>query len=134
MAAIGPVSTSIFQPDTRPFVGTMTGPAFTITRASRGRNSFRPLVRGRIEPSQGGSRVEGTMELHLVVAVFLGFLLLVPGWLLLTILSTGRWDTTSFAVAGAMVALVVTAGIGFKVESRRTLADLTAIVEGEIPS
>ena len=136
MGAIGPARTSVLQQrDSRPFTGSMTGAAFSITRASQGRNSFRPLIRGSVEPAPGGTRVEGTMRLHQVVVLFMGFLILAPGWLLLNILpnsiTTGRWDMTILAIPGAMVFLVSMMGIGFAWESRRALKDLAAIVEGE---
>lgn len=75
------------------------------------------------------------MRLHQVVLVFMGFLILAPGWfllkLLLNSLSTGRWDMTILAVPGAMLFLGSMMAFGFASESRRALEDLAAIVKGE---
>jgi hypothetical protein len=75
------------------------------------------------------------MRLHQVVVVFMGFLILAPGWFLLNLLlnspATGRWDMTILAVPGAILFLVSMMAFGFFTENRRALEDLAAIVEGE---
>lgn len=135
LEAIGPARKTVLSRDSRPFTGSMTGGSFRITRTSRGRNSFRPLIRGSIEPSDRGSRIQGTMRLHEVVLGFMAFLVLVPLWFFLTLLptsiTTGRWDATMLALPGAMVFLMAMMGFGFVSEAQRALRDLAAIVEGD---
>jgi hypothetical protein len=55
------------------FQGTVSDREFRITRVIDYRNSFLPVVRGRIEDAPGGARVEVSMRLQPVV---FGFMLL----------------------------------------------------------
>ena len=54
---------------TKPFVGRVEGGAFTFRRLFIGRNSFIPIISGRIVQGEGGAVVQGTMRLHVAVAV-----------------------------------------------------------------
>jgi hypothetical protein len=56
-----------------PFLGKIGRGTFRLRRDIRYRNSFLPLVWGRIVPSRVGSRVNVTMFLHPLVAVFMVF-------------------------------------------------------------
>jgi hypothetical protein len=62
------------------FVGTIDGHTFRIRQVIRGRNSFIPLIWGRIEPNQSGTRINVTMLMHPFVFVFMLFWLGVCGW------------------------------------------------------
>ena len=53
------------------FLGEIDGRTFRIRQVIRGRNSFAPLIWGRIEPTHGGSHVGITMFMHPVVLVFM---------------------------------------------------------------
>jgi hypothetical protein len=53
------------------FYGSLSGGSFKISRNIRYNNSFLPQIRGRIEPTGGGSRVAMTMFVHPAVAVFM---------------------------------------------------------------
>ena len=55
-----------------PFLGTV-GRTFRLRRDIRYRNSFLPLIRGRIVPSARGSRVNVTMFVHRLLALFMIF-------------------------------------------------------------
>jgi len=57
----------------KPFVGRVEGGAFTFHRAFIGRNSFMPIVSGRIVEGEGGAVLQGTMRLQWAVAVFVVF-------------------------------------------------------------
>lgn len=131
-AATAPAPGTRLGRDPRPFVGTLEGPAFRIIRTSRGRNSVRPLVRGRIEPDGGGSRLEGTTGLHPVVAVLLGILLVIPGGLVFGVMTGGtaadRRDPVLLVIPGVILLFVLVMGLAFLAERRRTLADLTGLV------
>jgi hypothetical protein len=54
-----------------PFLGTLGPSSFRLRRDIRYRNSFLPLIWGRIVPSPRGSRINVTMFLHPLVAVFM---------------------------------------------------------------
>jgi len=138
--AIGPATTALQRRNSRPFTGSMTEDSFSIIRTSTGRNSVRPMIRGTLEAAGGGSRIQGTMRLHEVVLVFMGFLLLLPAWLFVNLLlqgiSTGRWDGSLLFIPVIPLFLTAIMGLGFTRESRRALADLAAIVggEGQVPA
>src|SRR5688572_24183093 len=81
--------------ESRPFSGRMSGASFDVMRTSRGRNSFRPRIRGTIASATGGSRIQGTMQLHELVLVVVGFMVLSPMWLFIQLAlasaQTGQW-------------------------------------------
>lgn len=131
--AIGPQPTSLFDRDGRPFVGSMVGSTFDMMRATRGRNSFRPRIRGSVETAIRGSEIRGTMQLHeivlVVMAVFLGLPTMVLFSLLAGSLRSGSLDPAAPYALGVVGFLLVMMLGGFVVESRRALRDLAAIVD-----
>lgn len=58
---------------TVPFIGAVQDDSFSIHRDIRYRNSFLPLIRGRIMPTGTATRVSVTMFIHPFVAVFMLF-------------------------------------------------------------
>ena len=71
-AAVAPVQWRRRGPSERPFEGTVDGTGFRIHRIIAYRNSFRPQLHGRIEPTpSGGARVVISLQLHPVVLVLL---------------------------------------------------------------
>lgn len=122
----------------RPFIGRFDGTSFDVMRTSRGRNSFRPRIRGTIESATGGTRIRGTMQLHEAVVVFVGILVLGPTWLFVQLIlesvKTGQWDPRIFALPVAVVGLIAMMGFAFAYESRRALRELTVLLEGETSS
>jgi hypothetical protein len=54
-----------------PFLGTVRDSTFRLRRDIRYRNSFLPLIWGRVVSSGGGSRINITMFLHPLVALFM---------------------------------------------------------------
>ena len=53
-----------------PFIGTVRDGSFKIRRDIRSRNSFLPIVRGRLSPTPTGTRVKVTMSISLFSALF----------------------------------------------------------------
>jgi hypothetical protein len=114
------------------FQGTVSDRVFRITRVIDYRNSFLPVVRGRIEDAPAGARVEVSMRLH--PAVF-GFMLFWFGFLtiiLVVIVAIAAIEQTFspfFVVPLGMFAFgyALTTG-GFKVESRRSRERLEEIL------
>ena len=60
-----------FATHDKPFSGTVADGTFEISRVIRYRNSFLPVVCGRIEPQGAGSRIHVRMRLHLFAMVFM---------------------------------------------------------------
>src|SRR5450432_1343655 len=54
-----------------PFIGIVQEDSFKLQRAIRYRNSFLPMVRGRIAPTPTGTRINVTMYIHPLVALFM---------------------------------------------------------------
>jgi hypothetical protein len=114
------------------FEGTVSDREFRVTRVIRYRNSFLPVVRGRIEDAADGARVEVSMRLH--PAVF-GFMLLWFGFLtislvvIVVIAAIKQTFSPFFLVPLGMFAFgyALTTG-GFKLESRRSREQLEAIL------
>jgi hypothetical protein len=80
--AVGPVAPAGDGRVGRSFEGVVAGDTFRIIRVVRGRNSFRPVLHGRIESApSGGTRVVVSFRLHPIVAVFMAAFLVVTGTL-----------------------------------------------------
>lgn len=62
-------------PDPRPFVGRVEDGQFKFHRVVTGKNSFLPIISGRIVKAEDGALVTGTMRLAAAVAV------VVPLWI-----------------------------------------------------
>jgi predicted phage tail protein len=58
---------------TTPFIGSVDVESFKIRRDIRYRNSFLPMIWGRIMPNGFGTQVSGIMFLHPLVALFMIF-------------------------------------------------------------
>src|SRR5580692_8908617 len=54
-----------------PFLGTVKGRSFSIRRDIQYRNSFLPLIRGKIVPTPNGSRVNVFMFMHPLSLIFM---------------------------------------------------------------
>lgn len=84
--------------DERPFSGRIDGRSFDVMRSTRGRNSLRPRIRGTIEAAAGGSRIEGTMQLHGVVIALVAAIIALPTLLFVSLLrysmNVGRWESS----------------------------------------
>ena len=136
VAATGPRRTSVFQRSDKPLTGRVTDRGFEVIRTSHGRNSFRPVIRGTIEPEASGTRIRGTMRLHEAVLVVMGFILLVPGWIflggLVRVASAGSFDPSALLLPAVLLFLIAMAVFGFNVESRRSRAILLEVFEGKV--
>lgn len=63
----------IFASGGPPFVGEVSTDSFQIRRDIRYRNSFLPLLKGRLTSVPGGTRVNVVMHIHPLVALFMLF-------------------------------------------------------------
>jgi hypothetical protein len=105
-----------------------------VMRATRGRNSMRPRIRGRIEATAEGSRIHGTMELHTVVLVAICVIGAFPSSVAFTMAryswKTGSWDPSVLFIPAAGVVVLVVFRLAFVLERRRALRELMRLVEG----
>jgi len=131
--AIGPMPTSLFHRHRLPFTGTIRGDSFDMVRTVRGRNSFRPWIRGTIEAAAPGTRLHGTMRLHEAVLAIMATFTVLPSLVFLRLayegVRSGHVDRAApIALAVVLFMLAMTLG-GFALESRLALRELAAVVE-----
>jgi hypothetical protein len=105
-----------------PFIGSVEAGTFDLRRVIRYRNSFIPLVRGRITSAPMGSRVDVTMSLHPVVAVFMALWILGTGFGALAMLDTpsGQERSTAMLLLAMLALGVVLVVGGFFPEAAKT--------------
>jgi hypothetical protein len=117
----------------RPLVGRLDGTTFDVMRSVTGRNSFRPRVRGRIEPAGSGTRLTGTMQLHEIVMLLMGGLLVLAGSAFLSMavqnLRNGHLETPTLVALGAVVFFGAISIGGFNSETRPVLDELVRLVD-----
>jgi hypothetical protein len=113
------------------FDGTVADGRVRIMRRVRGRNSFRPVVDGRILPAPGGSRIDVRLRLHPLVLAFGGVFALVAG----TIAALAAPEIPVVGASPLLVRVLAMAAVGFvfallgSIEARtstRLLADAAA--------
>ncbi len=117
------------------FEGTVSDLEFRLTRVIGYRNSFLPVVRGRIEDAPDGARIEVSMRLHPAVfgfmALWFGFLTIILA-VIFAIASIRQTFSPFFLVPLGIYAFgyALTTG-GFKLESRRSREQLEAMLGAE---
>ncbi len=116
------------------FLGRVSERDFTILRNVKGQNSFRPLVRGKIEPELSGSRIRVQMTLHPIVAVFLTLWIAFAGQGALEGIFRAGLRSIDFAGPAGMVlfAMTITCSFFFY-EVFRTRRDLAKLLNAEPP-
>jgi hypothetical protein len=119
--------------DTKAFEGHLRGNEFEIKRIINYRNSFLPIIKGRVETSGQGTRITIDMRLHAVVIVFMliwfGFVGL---FFIASIINSEDGNETILFPLGMLVfGYALTMG-GYLFESFRTKEVLTDIIKGRI--
>lgn len=124
---------------TKPFQGRVDGLSLELVRAIRYRNSFLPIIKGRIEAGDRGSRLTATMRLHPFVVGFevlwFGFFGLFAALIVVGIATGGRLGhawllLVPMAFFGFGVGLLMTS---FGPEARRARGVLESIASGNPP-
>jgi hypothetical protein len=91
-----------------PFLGRVEDDKFALRLDSNYRNSFHPIIRGRVIPTQTGARVRVFMFLHPFTALFMMFWLGVVGYAAfrgISTLSPSSWvPSLMFALGVALTA------------------------------
>jgi hypothetical protein len=88
-----------------PFLGKVGPGTFRLHRDIRYRNSFLPLVWGRIVPTRAGSRIEVTMFLHPLVTLFMIVWFAGLGYMLVQ-LWVHRKEAVPYAVFGPAIMIL----------------------------
>lgn len=118
---------------TEKFEGTVSGEGFRISRIIRYRNSFLPVIQGRISPFGAGVRIEVTMKLHGIVLVFallwLGFVGFPVLGAVLQFLTTGRFEEAAWFPCAMLVLFFLMTAIGFEIEAHKARKLLSRIFE-----
>ena len=108
----------------KPFVGRVEGGAFKFHRAFIGRNSFMPIVSGRIVQGEGGAVLQGTMRLPWAVAVFMACSVWTAIVAVVSTLSKPLADSDTFAVFFAVVFpvfVIILMFVGYLPERRKAM-------------
>lgn len=118
------------------FHGKVKDGQFTISRIIRGKNSFKPELVGKIEADVlGGSRLEITLRLHVIVYLFL--LVWMPPWFLvpfggLVAAIGGETEALGLVLVPLFPALIIVIfHLAFVSEGKRSLTRLGELVQAE---
>jgi hypothetical protein len=109
------------NPAGAPFIGCVQEESFKIRRDIRYRNSFLPMIWGRVTPNGVGARVYVTMFIHPLVALFMIFWLGMVGYGALSIPSASSLIPGGMFIFG--VALTVGAFIPEAIKAKRLISD-----------
>jgi hypothetical protein len=107
-------------PPFMPFIGSADDGSFDMYREIHYRNSFLPRIRGYVLPTPTGTRIDVTMSMDLLVAVFMTFWLGMTGLAALTSFPKTLGPAAMF-VAGAAIMCGAFFWEAFK--AKRILAD-----------
>ncbi|MCB0631755.1 MAG: hypothetical protein R2824_21465 [Saprospiraceae bacterium] len=120
----------------KPYEGNLTGDTFEINRIIHYRNSFLPVIKGRILSDAAGAKVEVKLRLNIMVQIFaaiwmVGVTIAFVAMLIASI-REGQFGAVIFIPLGMLLFLYLMTTGGFKAESGRTKKDLLAFFEGEV--
>ncbi len=126
---------------TKPYQGNVTGNQFEISRIITYRNSFLPLIRGRISTNMGQTEVAIWMRPVLFALIFMGFWLGIVGiiCLAMAIEAFRQWEQllahgvspVSLIPFGMFVFGYLLLLLAYKTESRKSKAFLMQLLEAE---
>lgn len=118
----------------KPYEGEVGDHSFEINRIINYRNSFLPIIKGRIYPEGMGSKIDIKMAMHPFVIVFMSIWLGIVGniWILAAIatIAEGKFESSILAASGMLLVGLLLPLIGFKPEassSKQFLIDLLYI-------
>jgi hypothetical protein len=120
----------------KPYEGEIWGSQFTMSRIIFYRNSFLPVIKGRIEHSLNGLTIDVKMQLHPVVFAFLIYWVYFWGRLLpgipLACLVDGATDLVALMPFGMLLFVYTMTIAAFKFEVNKSREDLRTLFEGHI--
>lgn len=109
---------SFGKPASTPFIGSVQDESFKIRRDIRYRNSFLPIIWGRVTQNGVGARVYVTMFIHPLVAFFMIFWLGMAGFAAVSIRSASSSGMFIFGLA-----LVLGGFIPEAIKAKRLISD-----------
>lgn len=121
--------------DTKDFEGQLRGNEFEIKRIISYRNSFLPIITGRVETNGSGTRLTLKIRLHVFVMIFMAIWFGGVGLFFLASLTSSedRGDTILFPLGMLLFGYALTMG-GYLFESYRAKEILADITKGRIVS
>ena len=122
--------------NTKPYEGYLNGNSFEINRIIGYRNSFLPQIKGVITETNGVSRINVKMRLHILVYIFMtiwcggiGFALI---GMLISCINNNKFEPAIFFPFGMLIfGYLLTTG-GFKFESNKSKKDLEKMLSSKI--
>jgi len=112
----------ILKVSDKPFNGTIQGQKFTISRNIKYRNSFLPIIKGKITPYQAGSIVDITMSIHPFVIIFTTIWLSIVGMgalsFVLVMISSGKFMIAGLIPMAMLIFGCLLTVIPFKIEAK----------------
>ncbi len=131
---IKPENISFFS--TNEYGGEIRGQTFHIHRNVATYNGLVPEIKGLIQNSLDGATIIVTMKLKIQVAIFLYILGIILGLVFLvnTTQALIDWELNVWSVVSFVMLLLIyiCTMIGFKIESIRSMDDLTSLFEADI--
>jgi len=119
------------------YTGECSDNKFKLTRNINYRNSFLPIIKGKIDSNQNSTIIDVNMQLHILVRIFMS--IWVTGTLIscIVIIYTSiseeiTLDTHTFIPFFLFFFGIVFPYIGFKYESKKSIEHLKEIFEAEI--
>lgn len=120
------------NPD-RPYEGEIGEHSFEIIRIINYRNSFLPVIKGRIIPEGLGSQIDIELSLHPVVLVFMLIWLGMVGQIgilfLIATIAEGKLEPAGFVPVGMFIFGCLLTVLGFKPEAERSKQFLQQLLE-----
>jgi len=117
----------------KPYEGEIGEHSFEIIRIINYRNSFLPVLKGRISPEGMGSKIEVEMSLHPFVFVFmlvwLGMVGQIAVLFLITSIASGQFEAAALIPVGMFMFGCLLPLIGFKPEAARSKQFLEQLLE-----
>lgn len=108
----------------KPYEGKIYDDSFQISRIIHTRNSFLPIIKGKISPQVIGCSINITMKLHIFVLIFMGYWLSMTGSIgvgfLLALLSDNRMGIAGLMPLGMFVFGCLLCIIPFKIEAKKS--------------
>lgn len=125
----------------KPYEGKMTSDSFEISRVINYRNSFLPVIKGRIDTYLGKTRITIKMRMVIFVMVFMFFWLGIVGLVCLGILIMGIIQIRELLQHGFSPVVLIPFGMfalgsllftfAFKAESKKAKSFLSDLLEGQ---
>ena len=122
----------------KPYSGSIDGLNFTVSRNIYYKNSFLPIIKGKVESDMGGCVIKLTMAPHILVIVFMLIWMIMVGFISLPLLFDTNIPVTEvrgsifsarfFSFAMLFFAYALTLG-AFKFESVKAKKDLKELFE-----